>query len=234
MAEPQHQNDGPAPTPQVKPAPAPQAETPKAAKKSAGSTAKLKAEKKPSGKPQRTFPIVPIEEAIKIPAAIKNKNAGQPLETPLVAKACGLSIKNTDFFYLTTASRDYGLTTGTRNTPKIELTDLGRELVYAGSPEVEQRKKVEAFFKVEKFKQVYDHYNGCNLPEDPYLRNTLQNQFAMPPEHHAEFVEVFKANSKYLGIEGGLKSIPTPSGNGFAKALDIRVLGQPQGQVRRA
>ncbi len=181
-------------------------------------------------KPRRAFPIVTLEDALKIPAAIRAKNSGNPLESELVAKACGIAQMTNKFFYVTTAARDYGLTVGTRDTATIELADLGRAIVYADNPEIQRQKKIEAFFKVEKFKQVYDHYNGSNLPEEQYVSNTLEGKFQIPPAQHSEFVEVFKANCKYLEIEGGLKGVPTPSADGRTKGIDIRVLGQPQGK----
>ena len=81
--------------------------------------------KKGGSKPRRSFPIVTIEEALKIPKTIKANNNGHPWESNLVAKACGMAHKTNRFFYHSTAARDYGLTIGTRDTPKIELTELG-------------------------------------------------------------------------------------------------------------
>ena len=77
---------------------------------------------------------------------------------------------------------------------------------------------------------MYDHYNGCNLPAEQYLSNALEHQFQILPEHHSEFTDIFKANCKYLDIENGLQGLPAPGENGSAAAIDIRVLGQPQGQ----
>ena len=94
---------------------------------------------------------------------------------------------------------------------------------------MEQEKKVEAFFTVEKFKQVYDHYNGSNLPEEQYLSNTLENQFQIDPTHHQDFTEVFTKNCKYLGIEDGLTNVKGSVPNADARIIDIRVLGKPQG-----
>jgi hypothetical protein len=163
-------------------------------------------------KPRRSFPIVTLEDAIKIPEAVRAKNSGNPLESKLVAKACNIAHMTSKFFYVTSAARDYGLTVGTRDTTTIALTDLGRAIVYADNAEIQRTKKVEAFLKVEKFKQVYDHYNGSNLPEEQYVSNTLEGKFQIPPEQHKEFVEVFKANCKYLEIESGLKGVPIPRG----------------------
>ena len=55
--------------------------------------------------------------------------------------------------------------------------------MYASSPAEEQENKIEAFFAVEKFKQVYDYYNGStNLPEKQYLSNALEEQFQLAPD----------------------------------------------------
>lgn len=110
------------------------------------------------GRTKREFPQVSLEDALKVAQAIRQKNNGHPWDTTLVAKACGLAPRTMKFFYLASAARDYGLTLGSRDTPQISLTELGHDLVYATSPELEREKKIEAFFKVEKFKQVYDFY----------------------------------------------------------------------------
>jgi hypothetical protein len=188
----------------------------KKGKQNKGKPKNGKAAGKGESKEQRSFPTFTLEEALKVPETIRQKSKGQPCDTELVAEGCGLSRKTVKFFYLTTASRDYGLTTGTRETPKIALTDLGREIVYAPSPDVERQKKVEAFFKVEKFKQVYDYYNKGGLTKDRYVQNTLENQIKIPAYHHEEFLKVFNDSCKYLGIEEGLGKVPTPSGDGAA------------------
>jgi hypothetical protein len=181
-------------------------------------------------KPRRAYPIVTLEDALKIPTAIKTKNSGQPLESKLVAQAVSISHSSPKFFYHSSAARDYGLTVGTRDTANIELTELGRAIVYADTADTQHQKKIEAFFKVEKFKQVYDHYNGSNLPEEQYVSNTLENKFQIPLAQHAEFVEVFKANCKYLEIEDGFKGVATGNGTPKSRAVEFRTLGQPEGK----
>jgi hypothetical protein len=181
-------------------------------------------------KPERSFPRVPLEESLKVPQFIRQKNNGHPWDSALVAKACGMAKTNPKFFYLASAARDYGLTIGGRDAAKIELTDLGKAVVFAPSLQVEQEKKVEAFFHVEKFKQVHDHYSGSELPEEQYVSNTLENRFQIDPIYHKEFIEVFKGNCNYLGIERGLAGVSSSVANSDTRAIDIRVLGQPQGQ----
>src|SRR5438552_2353776 len=97
---------------------------------------------KPGKKVRRSFPIVSLEDALKIAEAIKTKNSGNPLESALVAKACDIAHMTNKFFYHSSAARDYGLTVGTRDTPTIELTELGRAIVYAENADVQREKKI--------------------------------------------------------------------------------------------
>jgi hypothetical protein len=150
------------------------------------------------------FPRATLEEALKIPFALKEKNGGNPWEPNEVRKAIGAGTGGNTYFYLTAASRDYGLTTGTSTAAKIALTDLGRDLVYAPNPESEKNLKLRAFLNVELFKNVLEYYKGSNLPEMKYLGNVLQNQFNLHPETHEEFSRTFRENCQYLGITSGI------------------------------
>lgn len=194
---------------------------PKAAKKAA--------KKRAPRKSPRPFPSVSLEEALKIPQLIKANNGGKPWPPAEVAKALGSTAKSNKMWYVSSSARDYGLTIGTRDTEKIELTELGRELVYASSRHEEVSCIQKAFFNVEVFKKVYDHYEGGNLPEVKYLENTLENEFGVSPEHHDEFHKIFGANKSYIesfpeivsaGSDGIVKS---PS----SKPSHAIVVGQP-------
>ncbi|HEX5226464.1 MAG TPA: hypothetical protein VFW44_02085 [Bryobacteraceae bacterium] len=66
--------------------------------------------KAPTGK-KYPFPRATLEQALKVPYALKQHNGGNPWETEEVRKAVGAGGGNA-WFYLTAASRDYGLTSG--------------------------------------------------------------------------------------------------------------------------
>jgi hypothetical protein len=151
----------------------------------------------------RPYPRVALEEAIKVPLAIKEKNGGNPWDPSAVAEALDIGMSN-NFYYITAASRDFGLTTGTRESKQISLTDLGKEVAYAPNAETEKNAKSKAFMQVEKFKQVLDYYKGSKLPEMKYLSNTLTKEFGLAPETHAEFSDLFRRNCDYLGIGQGV------------------------------
>ena len=95
-----------------------------------------------------SFPRATLEEALKIPDAIKEHNGGNPWEPEEIRKAIGAGSGN-PYFYLTAASRDYGLTVGTRDADKISLADLGRDIVYAPNESVERELKLRAFLGVD-------------------------------------------------------------------------------------
>jgi hypothetical protein len=155
------------------------------------------------GGARRPFPNVTLAKALLIAQKIKEFNGGNPWSPESVATALELSAKTTKFYYITAASRDFGLTTGSRETATIALTDLGRAIVYAPDPEVERTKKLEAFLTVDLFKRVLEYYKGSALPEMKYLGNTLENDFKLKPQYHEEFSRVFRENCQDLAISAG-------------------------------
>jgi hypothetical protein len=188
-----------------------------------------------SARSQRPFPARTLEEALAVPKAIREKNNGNEWDTELVAKASAdLTSTSNKFFYLAAASRDYGLTIGSRDTDKIGLAPLGREIFFAGNEETAKQKRVEAFFSVDIFKKVFDHYGSGILPEDQYLNNTLLKDFGLATEFHADFRRIFEANCKFLGIESGVGRVAVPADVTRSEhGADIRVVGEAKGKFDR-
>jgi hypothetical protein len=196
------------------------------------STKDKKEKKGVGGAPPRLFPAVSLEEAVRIPQAIKTINAGNPWPPTELAKALELGVKGEKFFYLTAASRDYGLTLGSRSTVTIELAPIGRKLVYATSQEVEKQATLEAFFNVPVFKDVYEYYKGGPLPELKYLSNTLESVFHLPPKVHDEFYSLYSQNVEYLARVGATATkvtadgqVAAPSGGTTRHSI---VVGEPK------
>ena len=189
---------------------------------------KRAAKAKTSSKQTRPYPKVALSKALEVAQKIKELNGGNPWTPAQIAEAIGMGSHSPDFFYVTAASRDFGLTIGTRETATIALTELGKELVYAPSPEVEQQQKLEAFHKIELFSKVLQHYKGSNLPEMKYLGNTLEREFGLDPKFHEEFSRVFRDNCKYLGITAGEGG----AGPEFESGPTTVVVGQPTKESR--
>lgn len=148
----------------------------------------------------RRFPRKTLEQALRVPQALKQHNNGNPWSTEEVAKALKVGPKSGNFFYITASAKDYGLTDGTRETAEIKLAPLGRQAVYPNTPQEAEEARVKAFLNVELFKKVLEYYGGNNLPEREFLSNTLLNTFAVPIDQQDEFVDIFTKNCKFLGI----------------------------------
>jgi hypothetical protein len=182
--------------------------------------------------PQRPYPRVPLEKAIAVARAIKEKNGGNPWQADQIATVLGVSAKGVGFTYTLLASKRFGLTEGTNAKGLVSLTNLGRELVYSGSADEELAAKRKAFLSIDVFKQVLEHYKGGTLPEMQYLGNTLQSKFNLPPEFHEEFSALFKQNAEYVGFSSGIGAESLPEKNGASATQpggsEVIVLGEPK------
>lgn len=148
----------------------------------------------------RPYPRKTLEQALRVPEAIKEHNAGNEWAADQVAVALQLGARSGNYFYLSAASRDFGLTEGTRDTKTISLTSLGRKAVYPSSAQERDEALLESFLKVPLFKNVLEYYGGNNLPEMQFLSNVLKTQFNLDESVHDEFVELFDKNCRFLGI----------------------------------
>lgn len=169
---------------------------------------------------RKPFPSRTLEQALRVPRALKQKNGGNPWPPDQVAEALGIGGGGNNFFYIASASRDYGLTTGSRETKDIALTDLGRKAVYPESDVQEKQALVEAFLTVEPFKKVLKHYGGNNLPEPKFLANTLEQTFGIKPNLQDSFVEIFDKNCRFIGIGKEWNGSTALSPQGPAEAAD--------------
>lgn len=187
----------------------------------------------------RPYPQRTLEEALAVPRAIRDKNNGNPMDAELVARATlGLSKSNNRFFYIAGASRDYGLTLGSRDTDQIELATLGREIFFAKDAETRKQKMIDAFMSVDLFRKVYEYYGGSkSIPaEGEFFGNVLLKEFQLDPEFHEEFEEIFRENCKFLGIEEGLSEVASDKAKAKVAeptSEDIRVVGAAKGKFDR-
>ncbi|MET0601134.1 MAG: hypothetical protein ABW167_04015 [Baekduia sp.] len=164
-----------------------------------------------TNKSSRPYPRRTLEQALRVPRTLRDKNGGQPWETSEVAKALNLGAKSGNFFYLTSAAKQYGLIEGTSQTAQISLTELGRKATYPSSPEEERAALRDAFLHVPSFRRVLEHYGGNKLPEKQYRENTLFTRFNLDPSVQDEFVDLLNKNSRFVGIGERLDpSVRTP------------------------
>jgi hypothetical protein len=182
--------------------------------------------------PDRPYPRRTLEQALRVPRALRDHNGGNPWPPTEIAKSLEIGAKSGNFFYLTSASKQYGLTGGTSQTAEISLTDLGRKAVYPDSAAVERAAFREAFLKVSVFRRVLEHYGGNNLPEKEYRENTLYTQFGLDPSVQDEFVDLLNKNTRFVGIGSSFETrppvaVPSPEAAG-TEAPAAQTIAKPE------
>ncbi len=146
-----------------------------------------------------TFPKATLEDAIKIPRAVEEKNAGNPMKPDVIAKAVGFnSTSDWRFLDLLRSANQYGLVTGTGKISPVSLTDIGRDIVAPSSPSDRPKALFSAFRNVDDFKNVEEFYQNKKLPEDEFFENTLFREFNIPRERIRAFIDTFTSNLNFL------------------------------------
>jgi hypothetical protein len=194
-----------------------------ATKKAAAKNAKTEGD---ASKGKRTFPQRTLEDCFKLARALREYNGGNSWSPQHLAEAMGQSASSSGFFYLTAASRDYGLTIGTRDATKIELSALGRELVYPKASGDEFKALVAAFRNIGLFAKVYDYYTGGNLPEVQYLKNTLKTEWGVDESYQDDFYDLFQKNLAFLKSKGELPASTSAAASTSAKSGSSILLGE--------
>lgn len=154
-----------------------------------------------------TFPKHSLEDAIAIPKAIEEQNAGNPMKADVLVRAVGFK-KSSDwrFLDLLRSAGHYGLTEGSGTAATVRLDTIGQNVVAPSSAQDRQQALVNAFRNVELFRSVEDYYKGKKLPEDEFFENTLVREFGIPRDRVRIFIEVFTKNLGYLRAFRGEQS----------------------------
>ena len=151
-------------------------------------------------RPSTQYPKHTLEEALGVPRAIEDNNAGQPLPPTETAIAMGISPGSSRFQTLLSASLRYGLSTGNYKSDKVVLSDLATEIVSPVGEEQAAAALVRAGFTPPTFKAAYEHFKGKKLPEGDFYANTFVREFGVPKEDAKRCAEIFRANLQYVGL----------------------------------
>lgn len=180
-----------------------------------------------------TFPKNPLEEAIRVPMQIEEKNAGNPMPASLLAKAVGYHQPNDwRFLELLRSANQYGLVSGTGARATVQMEKLGQDIVIPASPHDRQKALLAAFNNVPDFKAVAAFYGDKKIPDDEFFLNTLTRQFHIPRDRAQAFSDVFGSNLRYLRAFDVKQ--PERAKQGLSAAEDQRetserrILKQPQ------
>jgi hypothetical protein len=115
------------------------------------------------GKPW-TFARNTLEDAIRIPKAVEENNAGNPMRSSDLAKAVGFRLANNwRFLDLLRSANQYGLVSGTGEKATVLIETLGQNIVAPSSPAERQEALLAAFNNVPDFKAVTNFYGDKKI-----------------------------------------------------------------------
>jgi hypothetical protein len=148
---------------------------------------------------QWKFPKNTLEDAIRIPKAIEDNYAGNPMRAADLCKLVGFRrVNDWRFLDLLRSANQYGLVSGSGQTALVRIEKLGQDIVAPASPRQRQEALLAAFNNVPDFKAVADFYGDKKIPEDEFFLNTLTREFSISRDRVDTFSQVFVANLEYL------------------------------------
>jgi CAP12/Pycsar effector protein, TIR domain len=153
----------------------------------------------PSSSPS-DFPKHSLRTAIRVAAALEEKNSGNPLPPTDVAIALEKSPGSSDFRVLLSSSIKYGLTTGSYNQARISLTGLARDVLEPTSDETKTRALHQAAFTPTLFGRIFDAYKNKKVPDIQFFQNALVRDFGVSKDQVARCATIFLENMEYLGL----------------------------------
>ncbi len=149
--------------------------------------------------PQSRSPLFSLEDALRIPKAIKSELAGQANVPILVAKACDMSPTSSQWRLLSSAAVAYGLTTGAYNAKEIGLTPLGSRIVSPLKEGDDALAIKEAALAPTLFKELAEKYDQSKLPREDIALNVIASM-DIPADRVASSWAIFKANAKFSNL----------------------------------
>jgi len=142
---------------------------------------------RPSGVPD--YPRHSVSKSLRIPKAILEQNAGKPCTPAESATFCGMGYHG-PFQVEISSSAKFGFLDRPENGT-IGVTDLAKRALRPQSESDELEALRAAILKAPVIAEVYKHYRGENLPDEPFFSNALTDTFKIPAEKRDEFRAIF-------------------------------------------
>ncbi len=170
--------------------------------------------------PRSYYPPKTLKEALVIPKAIYEKNAGNPMFRITLATELDLRPNAKAFRALITASSGYGMTIGSYIAEKIELESLGIDIVKGNTEAI-----FDALFSNELFQRFYEFFGtggSKSVPSEKASFDFLRDKFGAPDRQINGILENILADARdwllIQDIAGSERFVP--------KELAMQTLGK--------
>jgi hypothetical protein len=158
-------------------------------KKTGKQSRNAKAPKKTKSGGASDYPRHSVRKSLRIPQSVLDQNAGRPCTDREAAEYSGVGYHGPFAVELSSAIK-YGFLT--RPKPRnVALTELAKTVLRPQSQSDELNGLRQAVLNAPKISEVYKHYRGENIPDEPFFGNALLDNFQIPKEKHEEFKGIF-------------------------------------------
>lgn len=165
----------------------------------------------PKAKPKRSRPLVQtdvpsvsLQQALRVPAALRDAYAKQPATPLQVATALDMSPTSGPFRTLTGAAAAYGLTEGAAQAERIGLTELGKRAVAPTVEGDDAAARAEAVLKPRVLREFLEKYNQNKIPKQAIAQNVLE-EMGVPAEVAERAYNAIVENGRAVGFVYGHK-----------------------------
>lgn len=135
------------------------------------------------------YPRHTVEQALRIPRAILDQNAGKACSAKEAASFVGVGLSG-DFNVEVSSGVKYGFLE--RPEPgKIRPTERARRVLRPKTETDELDGLREAVLEAPVLSEVYKHYRGENLPDDTFFQNTVTETYGVPAANVDDFRTIF-------------------------------------------
>lgn len=148
---------------------------------------------------QTEVPSIDVNEALRVPRALRDQCGSQPTAPLLVGRALGLQPSSGGFRLLTGAAAAYGLTEGAAQGATISLTDLGRRVVSPTTEGDDVAALREAVLRPRVVREFLQKYNNVRFPAQVIALNVLTEEMNVPREAAEKALATIRANAEAVG-----------------------------------
>ena len=149
------------------------------------------------------FPRNSLNEALRVPQVIWEKNAGNPFPLLDIASKLGHSPMSSSFIELVRSSQRYGLTNESFTqelTKTISLTPVGNSIVAPTPDENTNALKRKALETPDVFQKVLASLNGKIIPPPDVFKNLLIRSYHLDKADAEACYQILMQNIKELGL----------------------------------
>jgi predicted nucleotide-binding protein len=153
---------------------------------------------------QADIPSVSLDKALRVPEAIVENYASQPVNVIQLAKAMDMTPTSGPFRAICGAAIAYGLTDGGYNAGKVAITARARRIFKPQREGEDFTAKLEAFLQPRIIREFINHYNGSSLPKDEIACNVLEDM-GVPQERVKDVYAMILSGAEDLGLISDIK-----------------------------